>query len=549
MFNDDNVFDEDSILREQERERQEMEARHRAQREELRRIREEERRKLNPDLDSAFATPDEDMVRQQQMAREQELARQQAEHERQEAARQREFERQKEIAYQKELARQQEMEYQRAMEREQIEAEREQARQREEARRREMAKKEEMRRRREEELRKAQKRNSIKRVDDAYEADFEPEYDDDDDYDDDYEYERPRRERRPREDSRERRRPSGSGHSSGHGSGHGSNPPHKKKKKKKWKKVLFALLAILLVLCLLFVAAVHRITSKFNHIDTDVSKAGANLSGNTVNILLIGQDARDGQEGQRADTMMLMTINRKANSVVLTSFMRDMYIDIPGYGGNRINAAYAYGSSNGGGDAGGVNLLDQTLEQNFGVEIDGNAMVDFDGFLEAMTAVGDLDIELNAEEAQYMNENPGFGSNNDESDEVWELHEGMNSLTSNQALAYSRIRYVGNSDWERTERQRKVIMAAVNKVKHGNLVAGYKAADKAAPYITTDLNTMGMIRVGLGIMFNGEMQSYRIPVDGTYYNDNINGMAVLVPDLAANKDYLEKYMSGTYEEE
>ena len=545
MFNDDNVFDEDSILREQERERQEMEARHRAQREELRRIREEERRKLNPDLDSAFATPDEDMVRQQQMAREQELARQQAEHERQEAARQREFERQKEIAYQKELARQQEMEYQRAMEREQIEAEREQARQREEARRREMAKKEEMRRRREEELRKAQKRNSIKRVDDAYEADFEPEYDDDDDYDDDYEYERPRRERRPREDSRERRRPSGSGHSAGHG----SNPPHKKKKKKKWKKVLFALLAILLVLCLLFVAAVHRITSKFNHIDTDVSKAGANLSGNTVNILLIGQDARDGQEGQRADTMMLMTINRKANSVVLTSFMRDMYIDIPGYGGNRINAAYAYGSSNGGGDAGGVNLLDQTLEQNFGVEIDGNAMVDFDGFLEAMTAVGDLDIELNAEEAQYMNENPGFGSNNDESDEVWELHEGMNSLTSNQALAYSRIRYVGNSDWERTERQRKVIMAAVNKVKHGNLVAGYKAADKAAPYITTDLNTMGMIRVGLGIMFNGEMQSYRIPVDGTYYNDNINGMAVLVPDLAANKDYLEKYMSGTYEEE
>ena len=511
MFNDDNVFDEDSILREQERERQEMEARHRAQREELRRIREEERRKLNPDLDSAFATPDEDMVRQQQMAREQELARQQ------------------------------EMEYQRAMEREQIEAEREQARQREEARRREMAKKEEMRRRREEELRKAQKRNSIKRVDDAYEADFEPEYDDDDDYDDDYEYERPRRERRPREDSRERRRPSGSGH--------GSNPPHKKKKKKKWKKVLFALLAILLVLCLLFVAAVHRITSKFNHIDTDVSKAGANLSGNTVNILLIGQDARDGQEGQRADTMMLLTINRKANSVVLTSFMRDMYIDIPGCGGNRINAAYAYGSSNGGGDAGGVNLLDQTLEQNFGVEIDGNAMVDFDGFLEAMTAVGDLDIELNAEEAQYMNENPGFGSNNDESDEVWELHEGMNSLTSNQALAYSRIRYVGNSDWERTERQRKVIMAAVNKVKHGNLVAGYKAADKAAPYITTDLNTMGMIRVGLGIMFNVEMQSYRIPVDGTYYNDNINGMAVLVPDLAANKDYLEKYMSGTYEEE
>ena len=306
------------------------------------------------------------------------------------------------------------------------------------------------------------------------------------------------------------------------------------------KKIILTLLIILLVLVLIAGVILNSILSKFKHFDSEVSKRESSMRGSQINVLLIGQDAREGEEAQRSDTMILCTINKSNHTVILTSFMRDMYVDIPGHGGNRINAAYAIG---------GVDLLDQTIEENFGVTIDGNAMVDLTSFLESMTAVGDIEMELNAEEAAYMMEHPEAGTATDISDEVWDLHEGVNSLTPAQALCYARMRYVGNSDWERTERQRKLIMACVDKVKSGHLLQGIKMAKNIAPCISSDLSKTGFLKLGWGFIRGGGMQSYRLPVDGTYYNDNINGMAVLVPDISTNQSYLQEYMSGEYSED
>lgn len=312
--------------------------------------------------------------------------------------------------------------------------------------------------------------------------------------------------------------------------------PRKKKKKKGPIRRFFRFLIVLLLLFgLLFGLAVHNITKKFNHVDTEVSSRHDSMHHSTINILLIGQDAREGESGQRADSIILLSINKKTHTSCMTSIMRDTYVSIPGYGSNRINAAYAYG---------GIDLLDQTIEENFDVTIDGNMMVDFDSFIEAMTAVGNLEIELTAEEAQYMNENPGLGSSSDESDEVWELTEGVNSLTPSQVLCYSRIRYIGNSDWDRTERQRTVVNAAIQKVKSGHLISGYKMASEVAPNITTDIKTTGMMSIAFNAMTSGDMASHLIPVEDTYYADTIDGMAVLVPDIAANQDYLQKYING-----
>ena len=324
--------------------------------------------------------------------------------------------------------------------------------------------------------------------------------------------------------------------------------PKKKKKRKsgfgRFMRFIFVLLLILIVILGFFINA---ILSKFDHIDTVVADRDTSMKGSQYNILFIGQDAREGESGQRSDTMILCTINKSNHTVVLTSFMRDMYVDIPGYGGNRINAAYAFGASDG--IEGSVNLLDKTIEEDFGVTIDGNMLVDLGTFLDALISVGNVDMELTAEEAEYMNENPAIGSNTDESDEVWDLHEGMNSLTPTQAMCYARMRHVGNSDWERTERQRKLIKAVISKVKHGNILAGIKIANGVAPCITTDLSKGEIMKMGLGIVFGGDMQSYRLPVEGAYYNDNINGMAVLVPDMEANKNYLQEYISGDYSDE
>ena len=308
-----------------------------------------------------------------------------------------------------------------------------------------------------------------------------------------------------------------------------------RKKKNPVVRFIRTVVVIILVLLILVNLAVWSITKNFNHIDTAVSERGGSMKHKIVNVLLIGQDARAGEEGQRSDSMILLSINQSKNTVSMTSIMRDTYVQIPGYGGNRINAAYAFG---------GIDLLDQTIEENFGITIDGNAMVDFEGFLEAMTAVGNMDMELTAEEAEYMNANPGFGSNNDASDEVWNLTPGVNNLTPSQLLAYSRIRYVGNSDWDRTERQRKVISGAVSKVKHGHYLTGYKIAKKAAPSITTDIKNLGLLRMIYGLITSGDMKSHLIPVEGTYSGEYIDDMAVLVPDIEANKEYLQKYING-----
>lgn len=245
-----------------------------------------------------------------------------------------------------------------------------------------------------------------------------------------------------------------------------------------------------------------------------------------TNILLIGQDRRPGQGRQRSDTIIICSINKKTNKIILSSVMRDLYVPIPGYSDNRINAAYQFG---------GMPLLDQVIEESLGIHIDGNVEVDFDGFINSLTEIGNLDIELYQAEANYLNQNG------------WNLKEGMNSLTPEQALAYARTRYVGHSDWERTDRQRRVLMAAFDKVKSSDLTTLLALTDKILPNLTTDMTNMQILGYVYTVVTNGitEMDNYRIPVEGTYACKTLRaGMEVLVPDLTANSQYLQQYIYG-----
>lgn len=247
-----------------------------------------------------------------------------------------------------------------------------------------------------------------------------------------------------------------------------------------------------------------------------------------INILLIGQDRREGQGRQRSDSMIICSLNKKTNKIILSSVMRDLYVPIPGYSDNRINAAYQFG---------GMPLLDQVMEESLGIHIDGNVEVDFEGFIGALTQVGNLDIELNEAEAEYLNQN----------NQGWTLQAGVNSMTPEQLLAYSRVRYVGHSDWERTDRQRRVVMAAFNKVKDGSLTDLLDLADRILPYLTTDMSNSQILGYVYTVFTSGmtDMESYRIPVEGTYSCQTLSyGMEVLVPDLNANSRYLQEYIYG-----
>lgn len=245
-----------------------------------------------------------------------------------------------------------------------------------------------------------------------------------------------------------------------------------------------------------------------------------------INILLIGQDRRQGESTQRSDSMMIATINKKNNTLSITSLMRDMYVQIPGYSDNRINAAYAFG---------GMELLDATVEKNFSVHIDGNIEVDFEGFKQVVDKIGGIDIAINAQEVDHLTAQ-GFKG----------LTEGTVHMDGKLALAYSRIRKIGNADYERTERQRNVLTAAFAKIKGSGLTSILSLLDEVFPLVTTDLSNGQMIGLAstVVLMNPSTVATNRIPVNGTYTSSSIRGMSVLVPDLTANRAALKEIVFG-----
>ena len=236
-----------------------------------------------------------------------------------------------------------------------------------------------------------------------------------------------------------------------------------------------------------------------------------------INILLIGQDRRPGEGRQRSDSMILCTIDTQKKTLVMTSFLRDLYVSIPDWNGrtyldNRLNACYALG---------GMGMLDAALKQNFGIQVDHNIEVDFSGFKSIIELFGGVSIYLTKAEANYL----GGG-----------LTEGVNYLTPEQALAYSRIRYL-DSDFGRTNRQRNVLNAMLNSIRDLSYDQLSALVTKILPMITTDMSNAditGYMMEILPILSQLEVKTQYVPAAGTYSSVYIRGMAVLVPDLQAN---------------
>lgn len=248
-----------------------------------------------------------------------------------------------------------------------------------------------------------------------------------------------------------------------------------------------------------------------------------------INILLVGQDGREDVEGSRSDSMMLVSVNKGTGKVKIVSLMRDMYVSIPGHDDNRINAAYSLG---------GVKLLEQTIENDFQVKIDGNVQIDFESFKTIIDKVDGVEIELSQEEADYLN--TAYWQNG------WSLSAGVQTLNGDQALAYSRIRQVGNSDFQRTERQRTVLMTVFRKVKGQGKLKMLSLAKDIYPMLDTDIGIGDMISLGTTAigMDESDIETYRLPIDGGYTNQTIQEMQVLVPDMEKNIAYLKELLFG-----
>lgn len=249
-----------------------------------------------------------------------------------------------------------------------------------------------------------------------------------------------------------------------------------------------------------------------------------------INILLIGADKRESwKEAGRSDSCMIATIDMKHKKLKLTSLMRDMYVDVPGYGKHKFNAAYSYG---------GVELLYKTIVENFGITVEGYVLVDFAAFKKVIDTLGGVDINLTDAEHAYLMKAYHRTS-------VLKLKPGVNKMNGTQALAYCRIRQDVKGDFGRTERQRYVIDQILKKMKKEPLSKWYETAEAVMPEMTTDMDSSVLMDYMKNVVFMGttEIEQLRLPIDGSYTNGDVNMQKVLEVDLEANKQAYNKFIN------
>ena len=314
-----------------------------------------------------------------------------------------------------------------------------------------------------------------------------------------------------------------------------SSPPPRRKRKKnsganKAKNIFRAIIAVILVAVIgagCFVGnAMGKVTYDDKRKNQYVSRSDLAHSSSVTNILLLGVDARNPKDdtASRSDSMMLISIDKAHNCVKMVSFLRDTWVYIPCIDKKqRLNAACQYDGYNG--------VVD-TIEYNFGIDIDGYVVADFEMFKVLVDSIGGVEVEVSEKEAKEVTSHKGRYGN-------VKLDAGKYKLTGEQALAYCRIRKI-DTDFMRAYRQRTVMQAILKSVKSANPIKLVSMASKAAPYIETNLSKTKIISSGLkALPCIGDMAEVRVPFDGTWQYATIGGASVITIDVDKNKEQLK----------
>lgn len=321
----------------------------------------------------------------------------------------------------------------------------------------------------------------------------------------------------------------------------GNKSPHK-------KKIIILFIAIATISCVFFYN--YNLLNKINYVPLD-EKQELSISQEIpkyeeteiINVLLFGLDSLVEGQRSRSDTIMIATLDTKEKKIKLTSLMRDTYIPIPDRQGNRINSAYAFG---------GPELAIRTVNENYNMNIQKYVTVDFFSLEKIINKLGGVEIEIKDYEVKSLN-NGIRNLNNlhkDDIDSPLIGESGKHNLDGRQSVAYSRIRKVGNGDFERTDRQRTILTKLIAKISKINIIEVYSLLNILFSEVETNLNKSEIIRFSsIGIRSTkNSVDELRLPYEGTYQYKRIRGMAVLVPDIEKNKQILHDFIfnRGSY---
>ncbi len=348
-------------------------------------------------------------------------------------------------------------------------------------------------------------------------------------------------------------------------SGNRSSGKKKKNKRRKLVNILTIIMIIIVLILLGIYAVINHYYGKSNYVDD--SEIGINSSvetestgitdeeaeqlqteiieqtgditlpndENVYNLLLIGVDRRDKTWYGNSDSMILMSINKDTKKVHMTSFMRDLYANIPGVGVKKLNAACAYG---------GGPLVVKTIQDNYKIPIDNYASVDFDAMIDIVDLVGGVEIDISSEEMRvangYINEMCGLAGVDASSHQL--TQSGPQLMDGYQAVAYARIRYVGNADYQRTERQREVLEKIMKKCSGLGVTELNDLANAVLPEVTHNIDQSTLLSLigQLPTILSYEVVQSRVPYDGMFSSKG----EMLVPDFTATIQKLQTDIYG-----
>jgi polyisoprenyl-teichoic acid--peptidoglycan teichoic acid transferase len=309
-----------------------------------------------------------------------------------------------------------------------------------------------------------------------------------------------------------------------------SNRHLKKKKKLNLKRIFLVLLII--IAAIFTYAYVQYKQGLSESLDKDAPEqelyefnGGKDQYGNT-NVLILGSDARKNETVSRADTIMIAHYHEDKGTFKVTSIMRDTYVDIPGHGYNKINTAFAFG---------GPELLRQTIKKNFDIDLQYYSLVDFQGFVrvidEAFPEGVKVDVEKKMTEADHIGVT---------------IESGEQYLDGEHLLGYVRFRNDAVGDFGRVDRQQKIVKEVGNQLTSiGKIHKLPKLVGVIKPYVNTNIKTSNLLAIGKDFLTGkgDQMETFRIPVQGTYEDRRISGVGlVLWIDEEANKKALHEFI-------
>ena len=315
----------------------------------------------------------------------------------------------------------------------------------------------------------------------------------------------------------------------------------------KGKKITVWILAIVLVIILGAVGGVYfygnHLFNKMKKVEIDKDNIGiteeveeklSQYSNSIINIALFGVDAVEGGAG-RSDSIMIATLDTVNKKLKLTSIMRDSYVAIDGHGNDKINHAYAFG---------GPQLAIKTLNENFDLNIEDFASVNFETLPKIIDKIGGIELDIDADELKYINSYISNLNNINGTSEPSIESTGLQHVSGTQALAFCRIRYTSGGDYKRTERHREVLTKILEKIETLPATSYPSLLSEILPMVNTSLDYSKILELGTEVLKLGDskMELERFPRDEYCEGKLINQIYYLTFDKETTVEQLHNYI-------